>query len=116
MRSNPNNLSWLIWFLDYNIKASLSVPPSDTFAIQNACPTKFTPFSTIFNIDAFYATLDTDFNKIASKAQMHSTFHNAFCYKYGKNGSTYHFNFSRPLVEETYVDKCNSLHFKQNNV
>ena len=116
MRGDPDYLSRLIRFLDHIIKASLSVPPSDTSATQNACPTKFTPFSTTLDVDAFRATLDADSNKTASKVQMHSTSHNASCYKYGKSGSKCRFNFPRPLVEETYVDKCNSLHFKQNNV
>lgn len=60
--------------------------------------------------------LDTDSNKVASKVQMHSTSYNVSYYKYGKNGFKCHFNFLRPLVGETYMDKCNSFHFKQNNV
>ena len=116
MRGDPDYLSQLIWFLDHIIKASLSVPPSNTSATQNACPTKFTLFSTTFDVNAFCVTLDADSNKIASKIQMHSTSHNASCYKYGKSESKCRFNFSRPLVEEIYIDKCNSLYFKQNNV
>lgn len=116
MPSDPDYLSQLIQFLDHIIKASLSVSPSDTSATQNPCPTKFTPFSTTHDIDAFCASLDADSNKVASKVQMHSTSHNTSCYKYGKSGSKCRFNFPRPLVEETFVDKYNSLHFKRNNV
>lgn len=116
MRDDPNYLSRLIQFLDHIIKSSLLVSYFDTPAIQNPCPTKFTPFSTTHDVDAFCITLDADSNKNVSKVQTHSTFHNASYYKYGKSGSKCHFNFPRPHIEETYVDKCNSLYFKQNNV
>lgn len=64
----------------------------------------------------FCSTPNADSNTIASKVQMHSTSHNVSYYKYGKDGSKCYFNFPRPLVEEIYVDKCNSLNFKQNNM
>lgn len=116
MRDDPDYLSQLIQFLDHIIKASLSVPPSDTSATQNPCPSEFTSFFTTHDVDVFRTTLIADSNKVASKVQMHSISHNASCYKFGKSGSKCRFNFPGPLVKETYVNKCNCLHFKQNNM
>ncbi len=108
----PSYLGQLLHFLDHIITTSLSVHSSDLFLVQDPSQDEFTPLSTIENIDAFRATLAADSNKVASKVQMQSPSHNALYYKYGKSGSRCCFNFPRPLIEETHVDKYNNIHFK----
>lgn len=79
---------------------SLSVSLSNILLTQNSYPIKFISFSTFPDIDAFDVTINADLNKIASKIEMHSTFHKVFFYSYGKSGSKYPFNFPHRLFRK----------------
>ena len=68
--------------------------------------------------DDFYTKLVTDSNTVARKAQMHSSKHNATCFKYhqkGQSQGTCRFGMPRELVPQSYVDELGVIHLAQNN-
>ena len=66
--------------------------------------------------DIFAAKLAIDSNCIASKCQMHSTSHNATCFKYGSAAAKKcRFNFLRPIVGQTCVLDSGIIEICRNN-
>lgn len=64
----------------------------------------------------FATRLDHDANLVASRVQMHSQTHNATCFKYGRNKTQCQFNFPRPIIPDSYIDKKGSIFLRRNNV
>ena len=65
--------------------------------------------------DDFYMRLATDSNAVAQKTQMHSSKHNATCFKYRSKGNTCRFGMPRELVPQSYIDELGVIHLARNN-
>ena len=66
----------------------------------------------------FYIRLAADSNAVASKAQVHSSKHNATCFKYHQKGqaqSTCRFSMPCELVLHSYVDELSVIYLTRNN-
>jgi hypothetical protein len=66
-------------------------------------------FSNVMSDDEFYHQLLSDSHTIASKCQLHSSDHNATCFKYG-NKSKCRFGMPRELVTMSFVDDFGVVH------
>ena len=66
----------------------------------------------------FYMRLAADSNAVASKAQVHSSKHNATCFKYRQKGQgkdACRFGMPQELVPNSYIDRFGVIHLLRNH-
>lgn len=101
----------MVQFVDRIIWCSISEGNPDD--INNEPPSALLPETD----REFMAKLEQDSNNIAAKTQLHSSFHNATCYKYGAAASKQcRFDFPRPRINETTITKQGTIDIYRNNV
>ena len=68
--------------------------------------------------EEFHTKLSTDSNIVARKAQIHSSKHNATCFKYGKNNKgekVCRFGMPRDLVDSSKIDELGTIQLARNH-
>lgn len=109
--SDPEYSHRIAQYLDHIIRCSIISDKTHTTCNLQA------PSAFLDKLDTELAEkLAADSNAVASKCQMHSTSHNATCFKYGAAATgKCRFNFPRPFVDHTHVTNLGDIEIRCNN-
>ena len=102
----------MVEFVDNIIKCSIISTIQPETLLQEA------PRASLDETDEeFSQKLEQDSNAIAAKSHLHSSTHNATCFKYGAAASGQcRFNFPRPQLAQTTVSDQGTIDVERNNV
>ena len=91
-----------------------SIKPED----EAKAPQPNAPSASLDESDSSFALkLDADLNAVAKRFQMHSSTHNATCYKYGAAAiGQCRFDFPRPMNKQTKITAQGNIEVFRNNV
>ena len=109
--NDPGFADRLISFLESALTTAIDNALADDESLLFQSPTHL---STDRSDEDFYHDLLIDSETVASKTQIHSSNHNATCFKYG-NKSKCRFGMPRDLVPTSHVDQFGVVHVKRSN-
>ena len=109
--SEPQYKRQMVKYLDHIVNCSIQ-PDGLMLDISSEAP----PANLAETNQQFNDKLAADSNAVAAKCQMHSTTHNATCFKYGAAATKKcRFNFPRPIVERTRISDLGVIEICRNN-
>ena len=109
--SEPQYKRQMVEYLDHIVNCSIQSDGLMLDISSEAPPADLAETNQQFN-----NKLAADSNAVAAKCQMHSTTHNATCFKYGAaTTKKFRFNFPRPIVERTHISDLGVIEICRNN-